>query len=68
LWLSPYVLVVRSLSPAKLAGLAPQIFFAGILQIKREAMKAKKNLKKKYHGNFSEIFFGGQIFPRNRGA
>jgi hypothetical protein len=46
---------VRSLSPPKPAGLDPQIF-AGILQIGRGTMIAKKYLKKIFHGKFSEIF------------
>jgi hypothetical protein len=55
-WLSHYVLFVRSLSPSKLAGLAPQNFFAGILQIRRGTMIANKNLKKKFHGKCFELF------------
>jgi hypothetical protein len=42
IWLSPYVLSVRSLSPPKPAGLAPQIF-AGMLQIGCGTVIAKKN-------------------------
>jgi hypothetical protein len=33
IWLSPYVLSVRSLSPPKLADLAPPQIFAGMLQM-----------------------------------
>jgi hypothetical protein len=43
IWVSPYVLFVRSLSPPKLAGLAPpKKNFADILQIGRGTMIAQK--------------------------
>jgi hypothetical protein len=42
LLLQKNVMFVRSLSPPKLAGIAPQIF-ADILQIRRGSMITKKN-------------------------
>jgi hypothetical protein len=51
-----YVLFVQFLSPPKPAGLDTPIF-AGIPKIGCEIPIAKKKLKKKINGKFSEMFF-----------
>jgi hypothetical protein len=73
IWLSPYVLFVRSLSPPKLAGLAPPPNFRRHTLNWTWNIDSKKIWKKNFTENFQNFFFFaqiffGQLFPWNRRA